>query len=56
MSFQDKFLQCSVCGEEFKFSAGLQEFYTVRGLQNEPRCCPECRRAGKSERTARLTR
>ena len=50
MSFQDKSLQCSDCGQEFAFTAGEQEFYTSRGLQNEPRRCPECRRARKAER------
>ena len=50
MSYQDKSLQCSDCGQEFTFTAGEQEFYASRGLQNEPRRCPECRRARKSER------
>jgi len=50
MSFEDKSLQCSDCGQEFTFTAGEQEFYSSRGLQNEPRRCPECRRARKAER------
>jgi len=50
MSFEDKLLQCSDCGQEFTFTAGEQEFYSSRGLQNEPRRCPDCRRARKSER------
>jgi len=50
MSFEDKSLQCSDCGREFAFSAGEQEFYSSRGLQNEPKRCPECRRARKAER------
>ena len=50
MSFEDKLLQCSDCGQEFTFTAGEQEFYSSRGLQNEPRRCPECRRARKAER------
>ena len=50
MSFQDKSLQCSDCGISFTFTAGEQEFYSSRGLQNEPKRCPECRRARKSER------
>ncbi len=51
MSFQDKSLRCSDCSLEFTFSAGEQEFYASRGLQNEPRRCPECRRARKAERS-----
>ena len=50
MSFQDKQLQCSDCGREFTFTSGEQEFYSTRGLQNEPKRCPDCRRAKKSER------
>ena len=50
MSFQDKELQCADCGQVFTFTSGEQEFYSSRGLQNEPRRCPECRRARKSER------
>ena len=50
MDFQDKSLQCSDCGQQFIFTTGEQEFYSSRGLQNEPRRCPECRRARKAER------
>jgi len=50
MSFEDKQLQCSDCGREFTFTAGEQEFYASRGFQNEPKRCPECRRARKSQR------
>ncbi len=51
MSFQDKLLQCSDCGQEFTFTAGEQEFYSCGGLQNEPRGCTECRRARKTQRS-----
>ena len=50
MSFQDKLLQCSDCGQEFTFTAGEQEFYSSRGLLNEPGRCPECRTARRRER------
>ena len=50
MSFEDKSLQCADCSVEFTFTAGEQEFYASRGLQNEPKRCPECRRARKAER------
>ena len=50
MNFQDKLLKCSDCGQEFTFTSGEQEFYSSRGLQNEPRRCPECRQAKKAER------
>ncbi|HVS47650.1 MAG TPA: zinc-ribbon domain-containing protein, partial [Candidatus Dormibacteraeota bacterium] len=49
MSFVDRTLTCRDCGREFLFTSGEQEFYQSRGLQNEPRRCPECR---ASRRTA----
>ena len=30
--FEDKTLECRVCGQEFIFSAGEQEFYQQKGL------------------------
>ncbi len=50
MSFTDKALQCADCGATFTFSAEDQEFYQSKGYTNEPKRCPECRRARKSER------
>jgi len=50
MSFEDKQLTCSDCGKEFTFSAQDQEFFQEKGYTNEPKRCPECRQARKSER------
>ncbi|MFC2065711.1 CxxC-x17-CxxC domain-containing protein [Chloroflexota bacterium] len=50
MSFQDKSIECSDCGTTFTFSAEDQEFFQTKGYTNEPKRCPECRRARKSER------
>ena len=50
MSFQDKSLQCSDCGITFTYSAEDQEFHQSKGYTNEPKRCPECRQARKSER------
>jgi CxxC-x17-CxxC domain-containing protein len=50
VSFQDKSLQCSDCGTTFTFSAEEQEFFQTKGYTNEPKRCPECRQARKSER------
>ena len=52
MSFQDKSIQCSYCGTTFTFSAEEQEFFQSKGYTNEPKRCPECRRARKSERNS----
>ena len=51
MSFQDRSLQCSDCGTTFTFSAEEQEFFQTKGFTNEPKRCPECRRARKMERS-----
>ncbi|MFC2046738.1 zinc-ribbon domain containing protein [Chloroflexota bacterium] len=50
MSFEDKTIQCSDCGKEFTFSVEDQEFFQSKGYTNEPKRCPECRQARKSER------
>ena len=51
MGFEDKTLQCSDCGKTFAFSAGEQELFQTRGYTNEPKRCPDCRQARKSERS-----
>jgi len=50
MSFQEKSLQCADCGATFTFSAEEQEVFESRGYTNEPKRCPECRQARKSQR------
>ncbi|MCL5959333.1 MAG: zinc-ribbon domain containing protein [Chloroflexi bacterium] len=51
MSYADKVLTCRDCGCEFSFTAGEQEFYAARGLQNEPGRCPSCRASRRSQRS-----
>jgi len=50
MSFKDKTLECSDCGNSFTFSIEDQEFFQSKGYTNEPKRCPECRQARKSSR------
>ena len=50
MAFQDKSLQCSDCGATFTFTAEEQDFFQTKGYTNEPKRCPACRQARKSER------
>jgi hypothetical protein len=50
MSFQDKSIQCSDCGTIFTFTAREQEFFASKGFTNEPRRCPQCRKAKKQQR------
>ncbi len=50
MSFEDKTLECSDCGATFTFTAEEQEFFASKGYTNEPKRCPSCRQARKSQR------
>jgi CxxC-x17-CxxC domain-containing protein len=51
MSFEDKSLQCSDCGTTFIFNVEEQEFFQAKGYTNEPKRCPSCRAARKTERS-----
>jgi hypothetical protein len=51
MSFQDKTLQCADCGTSFTFTAREREFFASKGFANEPRRCPQCRKAKKQQRS-----
>ncbi|MBI2724328.1 MAG: zinc-ribbon domain containing protein [Chloroflexi bacterium] len=50
MSYTDRTLNCVDCGAEFVFSGADQEFHASRGFTNEPKRCPDCRRARKNAR------
>lgn len=50
MSFEDRSLECSDCGTTFTFTADEQELFASRGYTNDPKRCPECREARKSQR------
>ena len=50
MSFKDKTLECSDCGNEFTFSTDEQEAFQSRGYTNDPKRCTECRDARKANR------
>ena len=47
--FEDKTLVCKDCGAEFVFTAGEQEFYAEKGLDNEPKRCKSCRDKRKNK-------
>jgi CxxC-x17-CxxC domain-containing protein len=47
MSFEDKTLTCTDCGQEFVFSADEQELFQTRGYTNEPKRCLDCRATRK---------
>ena len=50
MEYVDKSIQCVDCGQEFVHTADQQARFAARGLQNEPKRCPECREARRSGR------
>jgi CxxC-x17-CxxC domain-containing protein len=52
MGFTDKTLQCSDCGEAFVFTADEQEFHANKGYTNEPKRCPTCREARRTQRNS----
>jgi len=47
MAFIDKRLTCVVCGEQFIFTAGEQEFFAQKGFLNEPKRCKRCKSSQK---------
>jgi len=46
--YQDRYLTCRDCGEEFVFSVSEQEFFAEKGFTNDPGRCPQCRAARKN--------
>jgi hypothetical protein len=50
MTYQERSIVCSDCGATFTFTAGEQEFYASKGFTNEPKRCPVCRAAKKTQR------
>ena len=53
MDFQDKTLTCKECGKDFTWTAGEQQFYQEKQLQNPPARCKDCRSARKQSRFGR---
>lgn len=51
MAYEDKTLTCQDCGQAFIFSADDQQFHAEKGYTNEPKRCPTCRQARRSERS-----
>jgi CxxC-x17-CxxC domain-containing protein len=50
VSFEDKSIQCSDCGNTFLFTTEEQEFFASKGYVHDPKRCPDCRQARKAER------
>ena len=56
MSFADKTLTCRDCEQQYVFTVGEQEFFSEKGLMNEPQRCPTCRATRRRERSGREAR
>ncbi len=50
--YSDQTLTCVDCRNPFAFTAGEQEFFAVKGFQNKPSHCSDCRVARKAQRGA----
>ena len=50
MTYQDRTLTCQECGQAFTFSADDQSYHAEKGYTNEPKRCPSCRQARRSQR------
>ena len=51
MTYQDKQIQCSECGNSFTFTAREQEFFASKGYTNEPKRCLNCRQSRRNTRS-----
>ncbi len=50
MAFSDRDLTCVECNQSFVFSADDQQYHADKGYTNEPKRCPSCRQARRSNR------
>ena len=48
MAFSDRDLTCVECNQSFVFSADDQQYHADKGFQNDPKRCPSCRQARRS--------
>jgi len=50
--FEDRVISCIDCGNKFMWTAGEQQFFYDKGLQNIPKRCKPCTAAYKAKLTA----
>jgi CxxC-x17-CxxC domain-containing protein len=48
VTYADKTLSCRDCGQAFIFTSGEQDFHAMKGFNNEPSRCPDCRASRKA--------
>ncbi len=49
MAYTDRTLSCDDCGTNFTFSSDDQAYHAEKGLNNEPKRCPDCRSARRGQ-------
>ncbi len=49
--FSDRTLKCCDCSVDFQFTVGEQEFFSLKGLTNEPKRCSNCRLLSRLQRS-----
>src|SRR3990170_1515573 len=47
--YEDRNLTCQDCGASFVFTADDQQYHAQKGYSNEPKRCPSCRQARRSD-------
>ena len=52
-TYEDQTITCVDCKEDFTFSAGEQEFFREKGLNDTPKRCKECRQAKRARNAER---
>ena len=50
MAFEDRDLVCVECNQTFVFTADDQQYHSDKGYTNEPKRCPSCRQARRTNR------
>ena len=50
MTYQDRTLTCSECGQSFVFTSDDQSYHAEKGYTNEPKRCTSCRQARRDRR------
>ena len=46
---EDKTIKCLGCNKDFVFTKEEQELFELRGYQNEPKRCADCRKSRRSQ-------
>jgi len=50
MAFEERTLTCVDCGQTFPFTVEDQTYHADKGFTNDPKRCPACRSARRSDR------